>query len=106
MAGMKFENETVRIAVLADDEGAIRDAEFRTCEIKGPALIAPFDCVFDSPKWHGDLDAIIWEVPPERGPIIGAIELRDCRFHACTFVNVGLAVTPELAAQVRASAGH
>jgi hypothetical protein len=99
-----YNGEVIRISELAGENGEIRDSNFRNCEIKGPALLAPFDSEIINPKWEGNLDAIIWEIPPERGRVIGAIGVFNCRFRMCTFRNVGLAVTPEMAAKVRAAA--
>lgn len=65
--------------------------------IIGPAVVALLGgssllgCSFD-----GDLTALLWDVPPERGTIIGAIGLDDCILEDCRLQRIGFAATPEL----------
>jgi len=47
----------------------------------------------------------LWEIPPERTEVIGAILLRNCTFEGCTFINVGFAGPPEFIEQVRQNLG-
>jgi len=99
-----FENEVVQIALLAGNDGVIRDTAFEGCHVKGPAVIAPRNTDFahntlDAP----DTDALLWEVPPERKRIVGAILVEDCAFRGCTFSMVGITGPKALVDQFRDS---
>jgi hypothetical protein len=87
-----YEREVVRIALIAGDEGVIRDTTFEGCDIKGPAVLMPLEkTVLEHNRFDGDADALLWEVPPERPRVIGAIGLENCRFTGCHFMDVGIA---------------
>ena len=94
----QFRDEVVRLAELTVNTSTIEGQEFSNCRIIGPAILALLDrvtvshCGWDAPG----LDAVFWEVPPERGVVIGAIGVIDCTFSNCTFENVGVAGLPEL----------
>jgi hypothetical protein len=71
--------------------------------VKGPAVVAPYECEFHSPVFYGELEAILWERPAEFRAV-GAIDLQRCVFTDCTFENIGLTGNPEFIASVRESA--
>jgi hypothetical protein len=97
-ADRQFRNEVVRLAELTVNTSTIRGQEFSNCRIIGPAILALLGgvtishCTWDAPS----LDAVFWEVPPERGVVVGAVGVIDCTFSACTFENVGVAGPPEM----------
>jgi hypothetical protein len=92
----RYTGEVVRIALVAGDEGTIRDAEFVDCDIHGPAVISGAGR-FASCKWvEGDFDSVIWPIPPQRQRLTGVVVLEGCSFVGCRFHNVGIA-TPEAA---------
>jgi hypothetical protein len=100
----KFENEVIRIALLAGDEGVIRDTAFERCDIKGPAVLAPMgETVIEHNHFEGDPDALLWEVPAQRTNVIGAVGVENCRFTGCHFLGVGLAGPTDFLKQFRNS---
>jgi len=91
-----YENEIVRMAALAGDAAYIDGITFQGCDIKGPAvlLFRGEGDLLDS-TFTGDPESIFWEFPTTRDRIIGAILVTNCRFIACTFLNIGIAGTPD-----------
>jgi hypothetical protein len=99
-----FEREVVRIALVAGDECTVTDMTFDGCDIKGPAvLFLREDVGFVGSNFRGNADALLWEIPPERTQIIGAIEVARCKFNGCTFEGVGFAGPREFTEMMRAS---
>ena len=95
----RFRNEPVRLADLTVTAISIEGYEFSNCRILGPAVIFLNESTltassFDAPG----LDAIFWEIPPERQVIVGAIEVVRCTFSNCSFAGVGIAGPPEMRA--------
>ena len=97
----RYEREVVRIALVASDEGVVRDAVFEGCDIKGPAVIVPQGCTIEHSTFRGDADALFWEIPRERPRVLGAVLAERCTFTGCTFENVGFAGPPELIAAMK-----
>jgi hypothetical protein len=96
------EGEVIRIALLAGDDGVIRNSTFERCDIKGPAVIIPQgECAFEHNRLDGDEEGIFWEIGPDRQTALGAIAVVNCRFTGCHFMNVGIAGPPELIAQFK-----
>jgi hypothetical protein len=95
-----FRNEVVRIADLTLNTSMLEGYEFSNCRIIGPAVLVLLDdvsligCTWDTP----DLDALFWEVPPERPVVMGAVGVRRCQFSNCTFEQIGVAGPRELRA--------
>ena len=88
----QFENEVIRPALIAGDEGVIRDMAFERCVIQGPAVLVLVDDVaMEHNRFDGDKAAIFWEIGPDRPGVIGAIGLEDCRFVGCRFTQIGIA---------------
>jgi hypothetical protein len=98
--------EVIRIALLAGDEGAIRDTEFVDCDIHGPAVLYSAEGgKISSCSWDGDFDSVIWALGPTRQRIVGAVALERCSFVGCRFRNVGLAVPEAAIPDVKAGFG-
>jgi hypothetical protein len=98
----RFRNDVVRIAELTVNTSTIEGYEFSNCRIIGPAVLALLDdvtiehCGWDAPG----LDAIFWEVPPSRGPVVGVVGVKHCTFSSCHFELIGVAGPPEMRAQL------
>ncbi len=96
----EFRNEVVRIAELTVNTVVLEGLTFQNCRIIGPAVLVPLGsgsmqhCGFDVEQ--GGVDAIFWEIPPDREYVVGAVGLINCHFSSCTFVSIGIAGTPEL----------
>ena len=99
-----FRNDLVRLADLTVNTVELNGYEFANCRIVGPAVLLPLgstsiaSCEWDAP----DMNAIFWEITPERSAVVGAIAVVDCIFSACTFQGVGLAGPKELRAILEA----
>ncbi len=100
-----YRDAVIRIAELAGEQGVLEGFVFEGCDIKGPVVLVPQDSTFANSSLVGDPDALLWEIPPDRPEVIGAILVRNCTFEGCTFINVGLAGPPEFVEQVRESLG-
>jgi hypothetical protein len=97
-----FRNQLLRISDLVVHTSVLEGYEFLHCRIVGPAILAPLNnvsllhCSWDAPG----VDAIFWEVPPERGPVVGVIGVVNCAFSNCRFELIGIAGPPGLRAQL------
>lgn len=100
-----YRDAVIRVADLAGDRGVLDGFVFEGCELKGPAVLVPQGSNLANSSLLGDPDALLWEIPPDRPEVIGAILARNCTFENCTFMNVGLAGSPEFIRQVRQSLG-
>jgi hypothetical protein len=100
-----YRDRVIRIAEVAGERGVIENARFIGCDVKGPAVLI----LKDSTLRHSNLggptaDAVLWEIPPTRPVIVGAILVQACVFERCTFMNVGFAGPREMIAKMRAEA--
>ena len=100
-----YRDAVIRIAELAGEQGVLEGFVFEGCDLKGPAVVVPQGSNFANTNLVGDPDALLWEIPPDRPEVIGAILVRNCTFEGCTFINVGLAGSPEFIEQIRESLG-
>jgi hypothetical protein len=100
-----YRNAVIRIADLAGEQGVLEGFVFEGCDLKGPAVLVPQGSNFANSSVVGNPDALLWEIPPDRSEVIGAILVRNCTFEGCTFINVGLAGPPEFVQQLRQSLG-
>jgi hypothetical protein len=101
-----YRDAVVRIAELAGEHGVLDGFVFEGCDLKGPAVLVPQGSTFANTNLGaGDPDTLLWEIPPDRPRVIGAILARNCTFEGCTFVNVGFAGPPEFVQQMRQSLG-
>lgn len=98
----EFRNDVVRLSDLTVNEAIIEGYEFVNCRVIGPAVVAFLNdvtvthCTWDAPG----LDAIFWEVGPNRGPVVGVVGLVNCTFSNCRFELIGVAGPPELRAML------
>jgi hypothetical protein len=101
-SGDAHEEEVIRIAELAGDEGVIEGSEFTDCVIKGPAvLVLQGKSSLANNDFEGEIDAILWEIPSKRHHVIGAVLVKDSTFEGCTFMNVGVAGSPTFIRRLR-----
>ena len=90
-----YRNQTIRLADLTVVNDVIEGMTFENCNIVGPAVVAFVgsgtvqNCGFD-----GDPDSLFWDTA-DRGYIIGAVGIKDCRIFGCRFQRIGVAVKPQ-----------
>ena len=101
-ADTTYVDSVIRITELVSTDGVLAGYSFTRCEINGPAVLvlqrgSMVDCNLGGPS----ADAVLWEVPRYRPPVVGVILAADCTFDNCTFSNVGFAGTPEMIWQLR-----
>ena len=100
-----YRDAVIRVAELAGEQGVLEGFVFEGCDLKGPAVLVPQGSNFANSNVVGDPDALLWEIPPDRPQVIGAILVRNCTFEGCTFLNVGFAGPPEFVREFRQSLG-
>lgn len=100
-----YRDAVIRIVELAGEQGVLDGFVFEGCDLKGPAVVVPQGSNFASSSLVGDPDALLWEIPPDRPEVIGAILVRNCTFERCTFINVGFAGPSEFVQQIRQGLG-
>jgi len=101
-----YRNMAVRLSDLAVTETVIRGVTFENCALLGPAVLVLLGASeITGCSLEGDPDGVFWEIPPERGQVIGAIGLQDCHVVGCTFRFVGFGVPSGLLPQFRAGFG-
>lgn len=94
----EFRDDIVRLASLTVNTNVLNGLTFQNCQIIGPAVLIPLGqtqilhCTWDAPL----VEAVFWEIPPERSVVVGAIAAADCTFSSCLFIQVGLAGPREL----------
>lgn len=96
-----YRDSVVRVVDLAGSFGGLDGFVFEGCDIKGPAVLVPQNSTFLGSSLMGDPSAWLWEIPPERTEVIGAILVRNCTFEDCTFIDIGLAGTPEFVQKIK-----
>ena len=96
-----YRNMLLRLADLTVNADVLEDVTFENCRIVGPAVLVPMNSEIVNCGWIGDIDALVWEIPHGRDLIIGAVGAMRCRFYACTFDRVGIALKPEAAEHFR-----
>ncbi|GAB3656897.1 hypothetical protein GCM10027596_11660 [Nocardioides korecus] len=90
-----YRNQTLRIPDLAVVDDVIRDVIFENCILEGPAVLVMLgdgvmkDCTFDGIP---DADTLIWEIPPERHMVSGAIVMINCQLLGCRIRRIGLGI--------------
>jgi hypothetical protein len=73
------------------DRPVISEQSFEGKRIEGPAVIAPWECIFEGCVWSTDFDTTFWPITDDRPRVAGAIELERCTFTNCVFIGVGIA---------------
>lgn len=102
VADKRYEDRVVRISELVEVDGLLEGFTFERCHIDGPAIIVPSGhATLTKCSLGPSLDAVLWEIPPTRPAVVGAIEARDCVFDGCEFRNVGLAGPPDFVERIR-----
>lgn len=97
MAQDVYRNQVVRLTDLAVTQEILDGLTFENCLILGPAVVAPMgETVIEGSTFHGTAEGMYWPVSPDRGVVIGAIGLNNCKFTRCRFERVGFAGPPEL----------
>jgi hypothetical protein len=99
----RYEDELIWLAELVGTDGELRDFTFLRCRITGPAIVVPIDSVIQNSNLGAPLDHLLWRVPRERAPFLGAVVATNCLFDGCTFLNVGFAGPPKFLAGLRGS---
>lgn len=100
-----YQDAVIRVAELVGDHGVLDGFVFKGCDLKGPAVLIPQSSNLANCQVIGAADALMWEIPPDRPEVIGAVLARNCTFEDCTFLNVGFAGPPEFVQQMRLSLG-
>jgi hypothetical protein len=96
------EGKVIRLVDEAGDAGVIEGFHFKNCRVKGPAVLLMQDKsgLIDN-EFDGDPESILWEIPPDRERVVGAILVKNSTFEDCAFVNVGLAGPSEFVLRMR-----
>lgn len=94
----EFRNSAVRLADLTVNTFILEGLTFQNCRIIGPAVLLPQgETSFSHCTWEAPgVDAVLWEIPPGRTEIVGAIAVIDTTFSACTLSLIGLAGPADL----------
>jgi hypothetical protein len=102
-----YQGRVVRLCELAGDEAVIDGFEFTDCFVRGPAVVVVQGekTTLANSTFRGDPDSLLWEIPPERSTVIGAILVNNCVFDECTFEGVGFAGPPEFIRQMKQGIG-
>ncbi|MGH3089207.1 MAG: hypothetical protein ACRDSJ_18080 [Rubrobacteraceae bacterium] len=100
-----YRDAVIRVAELAGDGGVLDGFVFKGCDLKGPVVMIVQSSNLANTNLIGDPNALLWEIPPDRPEVIGAVLARNCTFEDCTFINVGLAGPKDFTEQVRQSLG-
>jgi hypothetical protein len=106
---VRYEERTINLTVLREGpEDAVRDHTFIRCRVRGPVHARILEHVdfkgnttFELPGVEDPQfsDAVL--VLERDVTYVGAINISDCAFEDCTFVNVKLIVTPFTAQQLQ-----
>lgn len=100
MADSVTKSQVIRITEMTVASTKIENRQFEDCLILGPAVVAfSGDNHLDNCSFEGPLDALLWEIPPERPQVIGVVEVADCSFVKCRFQGVGFAGAKEFVDQ-------
>jgi hypothetical protein len=91
-----YADQTIRI-VDTTDTAVLENTSFERCVILGPAVVVPAESRFISCSFEGEPEAVIWEIPPNRKRLLGAIKLDACSFNDCQFKGIGLGLSAEAA---------
>jgi len=100
-----FERQVVPLCELVPMDGhTLEGFTFTECQVYGPAILM-FEgphTVISNNTYGPTLDAALWEIPPSRTMVTGAILAVNCTFSGCTFERVGFAGSPEFIQRMRA----
>jgi len=100
----KFRDDIVRIAELTVNTSMLIGYEFTNCRIVGPAVLVPLgNTSLQHIDFNGSLDAIFWEILPERQEVLGGVGVQDCLFSSCRMDDIGIAGPASLRELLRSS---
>lgn len=105
-ADKRYEDRVVRISEMVAVDGVLDGFTFVGCQVNGPAVLI---LIGNSTITHCNLggptmDAVLWEIPPARTVVAGAIAVQSCHFEGCSFQNIGFAGQADAIALFRGSA--
>lgn len=84
---------THRLVDYADRFGIVRGLGAIDATFVGPCVILPRSTEMTAPTFMTpNVDALIWELAPDRTSVLGAIALDACVFDRCTFREIGVAL--------------
>jgi hypothetical protein len=86
-------NEKIALSSLVTSElSVIENRIFENCDILGPACLIFKVSRLEGSKFRGalDIEVVLLEIPQDRRQVSGVIEMRNCEFIDCVFVNVGV----------------
>lgn len=88
----------VRLVDLAVVDNIVQDQLFKNCLILGPAVVHPMGGLRMASSTLGatDINHLLWRVAPDAPVPVGAIQLIDCSFEFCRFIDVGFVATPAM----------
>jgi len=99
-----YQDRVVRLAELVGSGTVLDGFTFVGCQVNGPAVILPRDCVFAGNNFGSPTpEALLWEIPLERTEVVGVIEVTNCTFERCEFARVGIAGLPPVIDEFRES---
>ena len=91
----EFKDDIIRLADLTATTHIIDGLRFSNCHIMGPAVIVFRDSKIAHCRWNAPgVDAMFWEIPPDRTQVVGAVLCSNCEFVSCSFEQIGIAGTP------------
>jgi hypothetical protein len=97
-----YADQVLRI-VDTTDSAVLENKSFERCVILGPAIVVPAGSRFIGCSFEGEPDALIWEIPPTRQRLLGAIRLDACSFNDCQFKGIGLGLSADAAREFLAA---
>jgi hypothetical protein len=99
------EHRVIWLRDLVPDDGVLDGHTFVDCEVNGPAvLVLQGDhTVLGHNDFGGpSLEAVLWEVAPDRPTVVGAVLALNCTFNDCRFRRIGFAGPPDFIQKMRA----
>lgn len=99
----EYRDAVVWLPELAKDHDVLDGFTFVNCLLKGPAVVVLLDNVtFTNNELQGHAEGLLWELPPERSSVIGAIGLTNSTVEGCTLNRIGIAGPRDLLAKFKA----
>jgi hypothetical protein len=97
-----YEDRVLKLTdLVARNTNRIENMTFINCQLYGPAVLFPDpDSSLNNPMFDAPSpDQVIWSIPSDQ-PKMGGISAISCIFEDCRFSLIGIAMTPEMAAQL------
>lgn len=86
-----YEDRVIRPWEFIDRDGIMDGYTFEGCDIRGPAVLVFQGTTITHNEFRGDPEAFLWEIPPDRPLVFGAVLAKNCTFTNCVFENIGVA---------------